>query len=158
MRSLSFIFNAGAVFSLLASGCTTTRDVSSAPEYKQWIGRPVELSSPGEYAILAPKWSRYYLGLADSNVDNDPILGRVAEGQKVIIQSVKETKGNMLIGGPYTHVHLILTMEHPVEKNKRITVESQLNYVAPFKDRDGFRMDYWRNEKNPIAVEEKTPN
>ena len=131
-----------------AAGCAHTRDISSTPEYKPWVGKAVNLCGPGDYNVMAPKWSAYYL--LGANVDDgSPILGKVREKPNVIIEAVKETKGTYLIGGPYTHVHLILSMEHPTEKNRRIRVVSELNYVEPFRDRVGHKLDNFQLADSP---------
>jgi hypothetical protein len=141
MRKPSHIFLVGALICVGIAGCTHTRDVSSMPEYKPWIGKEVSLTGPGEYHVVAPKWSAYYLEPANV-VPDCPILGKVSMERKVIIEAVNETKGTYLIGGPFTRVHLILSTEHPLEKNKRIRVESELNYVEPFRDRVGHTLDW----------------
>lgn len=125
----------GILVCLSTGGCAHTQDLSSTPEYKPWIGKTVRLRSwPQDYKVFAPRWGPYFISTSEREPEG-PIVARLPQGYPVVIEAVKETNGIYLIGGPYTHVHLVLSMEHPAEKNKRIKVQSDLNDVEPFQDR-----------------------
>jgi hypothetical protein len=143
----------GILICLDTSGCAHTRDLSSAPEYKPWIGKTVKLSGQKTYNIFAPRWQSPFIDSAAS-YSNYPILARFPEGYPVVIDAVKETKGTYYVVGPYTGVYLILSMELPGNKNKRIKVKSELNNVEPFRDRKGFKLDHWQVEDGPLKWNE----
>jgi hypothetical protein len=116
-------------------GCAHTRDISSMPQYKPWIGKTVKLrSGPQNYNVFAPTRHSYFIDTSASFA-NYPIVANLPQGYPVVIKAVKETKGIYLIGGPYTSINLVLSMEHPGQKNKWIKVDSKLNDVEPFQDR-----------------------
>ncbi len=116
-------------------GCAHTRDLSSTSEYKPWIGKTVRLRSwPQNYNVFAPGGQSQFISTAATECCY-PIIATLPEGYPVVIEAVKETDGIYLIGGRYSRVRLVLSMEHPAEKNKRIEAQSDLNDVEPFQDR-----------------------
>jgi hypothetical protein len=129
---------------LSTGGCASTRDLSSTPEYQPWIGKTVRLcSSPQNYNVFVPRGQPPFISTAASYCGY-PIIATLPEGCPVVIEAVKETNGMYLIGGPYTHLQLVLSMEHPSEKNKRIKARSDLNDVEPFRDRKCKKLNgYW---------------
>src|SRR5262249_13920733 len=127
--------------SLCVAGCAHTRDVSATTEYKPWIGKTVQVTGPRDYNIFAPTLGAYFMDSADG-YNGYPIVAKVPEGYPVVIEAVKRTEGRYLMGNmPFTHDQLILSMERPGEKGKRITVWSEINSVEPFKDRVGHKID-----------------
>jgi hypothetical protein len=130
----------GILVGLGTGGCAHTRDISSTPQYKPWIGKTVKLrDGPQNYNIYAPTWHSYFINTSASYSDY-PIVANLPRGYPVIIDAVKETKGIYLIGGPYTHVHSVLSMELPNKKKKWIKVHSELDDVEPFRDRKGHKL------------------
>jgi hypothetical protein len=122
---------------LFATGCAHTRDVSTTAEYKPWIGKTVQAVGGG-YNIFSPAWGPYFMDYVDG-YNGYPIVAKVPEGYPVVIEAVKRTEGRHLMGNTtFAHDQLILSMEHPREKNKRIRVWSEINYVEPFKDKEGY--------------------
>ena len=130
----------GILVGLGAGGCAHTRDISSTPEYQPWIGKTVPLrESQQNYNIFDRGWHSYYISTMASYFGY-PIVATLPPRSPVVIEAVKETKGIYLIGGPYTDINLILSMEHPSKKNKRIKVHSDLNDVEPFRDFKGHKI------------------
>jgi len=126
---------------LFVTGCAYTRDVSTTAEYKPWIGKTVQTVGPRGHNIFSPTWGPYFMDWVDGYSDY-PIVAKVPEGYPVVIEAVKRTEGRYLMGNiPFTHDQLILSMEHPREKNKRIRVWSEINYVEPFKDKEGHKVE-----------------
>jgi hypothetical protein len=119
-----------------SSGCAHTRDISSTSEYKPWIGKTVKLCDSRKYNVFAPSGGAYFISGVDG-YNGYPILATAPDGYPVVIEAVKKTEGRYVIGGPFTHVWLVLSMEKPGETNKRIKVHSELNYVEPFRDKQG---------------------
>ncbi len=95
--------------------------------------------SPQNYNIFDRGWHSYFIDTAASYYDY-PIVATFPQGYPVVIEAVKETKGISVIGGPYTQINLVLSMEHPSKKNKRIKVYSNLDYVEPFRDLKGHKI------------------
>jgi hypothetical protein len=127
----------GVVVGLGTGGCAHTRDISSTPQYKPWIGKTVSLRSELQnYNVFAPTSDLYFISTAASYAGY-PIVATLPQGYPVVIDAVKETKGVYLIGGPYTHVRLVLSIELPNKKSKWIKVHSELNDVEPFRNRKG---------------------
>jgi hypothetical protein len=130
-----------ALVCLTTGGCAHTRDLSATPEYQPWIGKTVRLCSwPQDYNVFAPRWQPQFISTAASYSDY-PIIATLPQGYPVVIEAVKETNGIYLIGGPYTHVHLVLSMEHPTEKSQRIKAGADLNDVEPFQDRQCHKLN-----------------
>lgn len=123
------------------AGCAHTRDVSSASEYKPWIGKTVRAVGSRGYNIFSPTWGPYFLDTSAS-YNNYPVVGKVPEGHPVVITAVKRTQGRYLIGtSPFTHDQLVLSMEHPSKKNRRIFVRAEINYVEPFRGMEGHKVE-----------------
>jgi hypothetical protein len=100
-------------------------------------------SWPQEYKVFVPRQGPYFISTSEREPEG-PMVARLPQGYPVVIEAVKEEKGIYLIGGPYTLVRLVLSMEHPVEKNKPITAQSDLNDVEPFQDRKCLEVDgHW---------------
>jgi hypothetical protein len=135
----------GILVGLGTTGCAHTRDISSAPQFKPWIGKTVKLRDwPQNYNVFAPPLHSYFINTSASYCGY-PIVANLPPGYPVVIDAVKETKGIYLIGGPYTHVQLALSLELPNEKNKWVKVHSELDDVEPFRDRKGHKLGAnWR--------------
>ncbi len=127
---------------LFATGCAQTRDVSTVAEYKPWIGKTVQTVGPRGYNIFSPTWGPYFMDSFDG-YNGYPIVAKIPNGYPVIIEAVRRTEGRYLMGNmPFRHDQLILSMEHPGEKNKRITVWSEINSVEPFRDKEGYKVEF----------------
>ncbi len=132
IRNCSFI-----PFVLLAClsevGCALTRDVdvSDDPKYKPWIGKTVPLVGPRDLNIFEERSGSYFLSYFDG-IDRKPIIAKLPIGYPVVIEAVKLHDGGT-ISGPNTYPLVILSMEHPNEKSKRIWVSSDLDFVEPFQ-------------------------
>ena len=127
---------------LFVVGCAHTHDVSTTADYKPWIGKTVHVVE-GRYTIFSATWRPYFMEGVDS-YSTYPIVAKVPEGYPVVIEAVKRTEGRYLFPSvmPFTHDQLILSMEHPGKKDKRIKVWSEINYVEPFKDKEGHKVEY----------------
>jgi hypothetical protein len=141
------------VLSALVCGCSHTRDLSSTPEYRPWIGQTVKLTSPGDYNIYSQIWGPNLLYAYDDS--ERPLLGKVSGGASAVIEAVTETKATLLIGGDYTNYHVLLSMQSPSEPAKRIRVKAWLSAVEPFKDVPSGLFDSWNIKMPPVPSPEK---
>ena len=119
-----------ALVCLGMGGCANTRDISSTPEYKPWIGKTVKLADPRGYNVFAPNFAPYFISTADGD-NGYPIVAKLPDGYPVVIEAVNKTEGRYLIGNiPFWEVRLVLSVEIPGEKSKkRIRAYSELNCV-----------------------------
>ena len=142
MRKQKLAYALGLLACLGIAGCAHTRDISSTPEYKPWIGKKVNLNEGNGYNVFAPPFGSRFISQY-AGYGGYPIVAKVPAGYPVVIEAVKETKGRYLIGDiPYTHVQLVLSLQDPAEKEKRLTVHSELDDVRPFKNKKGYSLEF----------------
>jgi hypothetical protein len=106
------------------------------PEYQPWIGKTVAVVGPRDYNVFAPSWGPYFMHWVDG-YNGYPIVAKLPVGYPVVIKAIKRTEGTLLIGGPFVHDDLMLSVADPSHLDKRITVWSEINFVEPFKDKQG---------------------
>jgi hypothetical protein len=113
-------------------GCAHTRDVdvSDDPKYKPWIGKTVPVV--GDSLSIFEDRRGYLLFFSSDVIDGKPGIAKLPIGYPVVIEAVKLVDGGTIMG-PNTYPEVILSMEHPNEKSKRILVRSGLNFVEPFR-------------------------
>jgi hypothetical protein len=141
MRRANGLVAQSALFACLAlAGCAHTRDVSATAEYKPWIGKTVRAAGDHGYNVFSPPREPYVMHYVDG-YNGYPIVAKIPDGYPVVIEAVKRTEGRYLMGDmPFIHDQLILSMQHPGEKGKRLTVWSEVEYVEPFKDKKGHKV------------------
>lgn len=123
---------------LATAGCCSTRDVSTTAEYAPWIGKTVTLAGSGGYNVFAPPMMPLFISPANFIYGTYPIVAKLPDGYPVVIQAVKRTEGRYLIGDiPFRTDEFVLSMEDPAAKGKRMIIWSELNYVEPFKTKQG---------------------
>ncbi len=119
-----------------------TRDVSSTPEYKLWIGKTVNLEGANGYNVFSPTFGSRFIS-SYYGYNGYPIVAKLPDGYPVVIEAVKETKTRYLMTDIRdTRVELVLSLQDPVEKSKRLTVYSELNAVKPFKNKEGYSLEF----------------
>jgi hypothetical protein len=133
----------------LSVGCAHTRDLSATDEYRPWIGKTVRMAWPRSFNVFSPIWGPDFIHWFDG-YNGYPIIAKVPEGYPVVIEAVKRTEGRyLMVDVAFTHDRLILSLEHPDQKGKRITVWSELNFVEPFKYKEGYTDDLIAGQKLP---------